>query len=105
MADFKPRGGAKDFWNTVKGISVNEIIREASRPISVALVGTQELRQATRRALNTSSVPSQPEATAMPEPSFLQEFDSTSPDNGFPTDPAVYDLIIDVGSGRVDAPE
>jgi uncharacterized protein (DUF697 family) len=105
MAEFKPRGSAKDFWNTVKGISVNDIIREASRPVSVALVGAPELRAATRRALYESTVPLLTEGTALPEPSFLQEFDDTSPEAGFPTDPTVYDLIIDVGAGRVDAPE
>ena len=38
MAEFKPRGSAKDFWNTVKGISVNEIIREAARPVLIDAV-------------------------------------------------------------------
>jgi uncharacterized protein (DUF697 family) len=105
MAEFKPRGSAKDFWNTVKGISVNDIVREAARPVSVALVGTAELRQEARRALFTPTVPAISAQTALPEPSFLQEFDTTSSELGFPTDPKVFDLIIDVGSGRVDAPE
>jgi uncharacterized protein (DUF697 family) len=105
MAEFKPRGSAKDFWNTVKGISINDIIREAARPVSVALVGTQELRQEARQALFTPSVPSIAAESAMPEPSFLQEFDSTSDEFGFPTDPSVFDLVIDVGAGRVNPPE
>jgi len=105
MAEFKPRGSAKDFWNTVKGISINEIIREAARPVSVALVGNAEFRHEARRALFTSAVPSIAAETALPEPSFLQEFDTTSTEMGFPTDASVFDLVIDVGSGRVDAPE
>ena len=105
MADFKPRGNAKDFWNTIKGISVNDIVREAARPISMALVGAPELRPDAREALFAAPNSSEVQGSALPEPSFLQEFDSTSPDDGFPQEPNIFDLVIDVGGGRREAPE
>ena len=105
MADIKPRGSAKDFWNTIKGILVNEIVREAARPISLALVGTGELRREAREALFTVSNGSDQHGNALPEASFLQDFDSTSAEAGFPREPTVFDLVIDVGGGRTEAPE
>src|ERR1044071_4180695 len=98
MADFKPRGSAQDFWNTVKSISAHDIVREASRPISVALVGSAALRLTARNALFVANgIPAA--ENALPEPSFLQEFDNTSSEAGFPQDSTVFDIVIDVGSG------
>jgi uncharacterized protein (DUF697 family) len=104
MASLKPRGGAQDFWNTIKGISVGDIAREAGRPISVALVGNADLRREARVGLFSAPGVESATGSALPEPSFLQEFDSTATDDGFPTDPAVFDVVIDVGGGRRDAP-
>jgi uncharacterized protein (DUF697 family) len=105
MAEFKPRGNARDFWDTIKGISVNDISREASRPISVALVGRADLRRDAREALFVTNGSGLHSPSALPEPSFLQEFDSTSAEARFPTDTAVFDVVIDVGSGRIEPPE
>jgi uncharacterized protein (DUF697 family) len=105
MAELKPRGNAKDFWDTIKGISVTDISREAARPISIALVGEKALRAEAREALFTAPGVQEDGASALPEPSFLQEFDSTASDAEFPTDPAVFDVVIDVGGGRKDPPE
>ena len=105
MAEFKPRGNAKDFWDTVKSISINDIVRDASRPISVALVGSAELRREARRALFVAPGVSGVNGSALPEPSFLQEFETTSPESLFPRETGVFDIVIDVGLGRVDAPE
>ncbi len=105
MADLKPRGSAKDFWNTIKSISVNDIVREAGRPVSVALVGNPDLRREARNALFVAEDGLEHTVSAMPEPSFLQEFDSTAGDAGFPTEPNVFDIVFDVGSGRKEEPE
>ena len=100
MPDLKPRGNAKDFWNTIKGISVTDIVREAGRPISVALVGKADLRRDARVALFTAPGNYEQNGSARPEPAFLQEFDSTAPEAGFPHEATVFDVVIDVGSGR-----
>jgi uncharacterized protein (DUF697 family) len=105
MAEFKPRGSAKDFWDTIKGVSVNDIARDAARPVSVAIVGRKGARSAAREGLFASAAGTETANSALPEPSFLQEFDSTSADAGFPQDATVFDVIIDVGSGRKEAPE
>ena len=105
MAEFKPRGNAKDFWNTIKGISVSDIVREAGRPVSLALVGRAELRRDARVALFAAPDNSGDSGSARPEPAFLQEFDSTAADAGFPHEAGVFDIVIDVGSGRSEPPE
>ena len=105
MADLKPRGSAQDFWNTIKGMSVNDIVREAARPISLALVGTLDLRTEARAALFATPSNSVQTGSSLPEPSFLQEFDSTSGEDGFPRAANLFDLVIDVGGGRREAPE
>ena len=105
MVDLKPRGSAQDFWNTIKGISVNDIVREASRPISLALVGTADLRAVARVALFAAPSNSEQTGNSLPEPSFLQEFDSTAGEDGFPQAANLFDLVIDVGGGRKEAPE
>ena len=101
----KPRGGVKDFWNTLKSISIHDIAKEANRPISVALVGNAELRKEARKALFIMPGNEAEEETARPEPAFLQEFDSTTKASKFPQDPSLFDIVIDVGGGRADPPE
>ncbi|HLJ55793.1 MAG TPA: hypothetical protein VKT77_12215 [Chthonomonadaceae bacterium] len=105
MTNLKPRGSAQDFWNTIKGISVNDIIREASRPISLALVGEAEKRGDALAALFNPETVGEPHGRALPEPAFVQEFDSTHADDSFPRKPNVFDVVIDVGGGRNDPPE
>jgi uncharacterized protein (DUF697 family) len=105
MAEFKPRGNAKDFWDTIKGISINDIAREASRPISIAIVGAADQRREAREALFVVAGPPALNGNALPEPSFLQEFDSTSSEAQFPQEANVFDVVIDVGSGRKEPPE
>ena len=107
MAMLKPRGSAKDFWNTIKAVSIAEIVKAAQRPLGLALVGDPELRQKIKAAIyaNPSSLAQKSDAIALPVESFLEEFDSTSPESGFPRKSDLFDIIIDVGGGREDAPE
>lgn len=101
---FRPRGNTKDFWNTIKGISISEIQREANRPISLAIVGNSEQRDEIRAALYAGSRQlTQP--ISIPEPAFVQEYEDTSEAAGFPRDAGVFDLVLDTGGGRVDPPE
>lgn len=103
-------GGAKGFWETIKSVSVAEIGREANRPLSIAVVGPQGLRAEATQALYdlVSMGAGRPEelvrARAMPEPPFIQGFDSTSQEDHFPTQAGIFDLVIDVG-GRKEAPQ
>ena len=106
MASMKPRGNAKDFWNTIKAVSIAEIVRQAQRPVCLALVGDRERRGEVRVALY-SHPPGKGavgEALALPIESFIEEFDTTESESGFPHDPNLFDVVIDVGGGRTDAP-
>lgn len=98
-------GSPKGFWDTLKSISVAEIAREANRPLSVAIVGTPELRVQARKALYEPPLPLPDKKIALPEPSLLLEYDSTAESDEFPTDGNAFDLVIDVGGGRMEAPE
>ena len=92
MALTTPRiGSTKDFWGTLKSISVAQIAREAHRPLSVAIVGAAELRSQARKALYTTPLPLPEKGVALPEPSYLQEYESTSEEAGFPRD--AIDLV------------
>ena len=106
MASMKPRGNAKDFWNTIKAVSIAEIVRQAQRPICLALVGDREQRGAIRIALysHPPGKGSVGEALALPIESFIEEFDTTETESGFPQNPNLFDVVIDVGGGRTDAP-
>lgn len=100
-----PRGGGpKDFWNRIKSISVTEIAREANRPLSVALVGSPEVRQAATNALYEVVEEHASSPRALPGSPYLQGFDSMSEEAGFPRDPGLFDFVIDVGGGREGAP-
>lgn len=102
-------GGVKGFWDTMKSVSVAEIAREANRPLSVAVVGDPKRRSEAIEALfATPPAGGSPEvapARALPEPSFVQEFDSTAESSQFPRQPGIFDFVIDMGGGRIDAPE
>jgi uncharacterized protein (DUF697 family) len=41
----------------------------------------------------------------LPETPFVQAFDNTSEEAGFPREKGVFDFVLDVGGGRVDPPE
>lgn len=106
MPTFQPRvGGAKTFWNTIKSISVDEIAREANRPLSVAIIGDKLLRAEAIKSLFESPKKLTDGLIAMPESPFLLEYENSSEEAGFPIDPAFFDIVIDVGNGRKEAPE
>lgn len=102
-------GGPTDFWKVLKSVSVAEIAREANRPITIAIVGPPDRRALAIAALYApdSNVAPNDEAKslALPEQPFVQAFDSTSTEAGFPTQPGVFDFVIDVGTEREDAPD
>jgi uncharacterized protein (DUF697 family) len=92
---------AKAFWKTIKSVSVKEIAREAERPFAVAVVGSPAKRQELYDVL----FPKASLDDILPERSLVRAFDSTSSDAGFPTESGAFDLIIDAGGGRDEAPE
>lgn len=102
-------GGAKGFWKILKSVSIAEIAQEANRPLSIALVGAAADRAEALQALFMPTLPGQPAETpralALPETPFVQGFDATSELAGFPRQPGVFDLVIDLGGGRQDTPE
>lgn len=101
-------GGPKGFWGILKKISVAEIAQEASRPISIALVGNPAARDLIGQQLTASagvqnSVPVL--HTKFHQTGSIQGFDSANVEMGFPSHPDVFDLVIDIGGGREYAPE
>ncbi len=91
---------AKSFWKTVRAVSVKEIAQEASRPFALAVVGRPDDREEILDAL----FPRAMEGDVLPDRSLIRQFDSTSPEAGFPVASGSFDIIIDAGGGRVDAP-
>lgn len=91
---------AKAFWKTVKAVSVKEIARDAERPFAVAVVGDPVARLRVFHQL----FPDVPDATVLPERSLVRSFESTAPGAGFPSESGSFDVVIDAGGGRVDAP-
>jgi uncharacterized protein (DUF697 family) len=93
----------------MKSVSVNEIAREAQRPLSVAVIGSPERREAATQALYGTDLPGQladaPQARALPEQPFVQGYDAMTVEAKFPRQPGIYDFVIDVGGGREGAPE
>ena len=96
-------------WNIIKSVSVTAIAREANRPISIAVIGPAERRAEAIQALFTSPAPeggtSETLALALPEPPFIQGYDSLSEEAKFPRQTGIYDFVIDVGGSREGAPE
>ncbi len=101
MAGF---GRAKKFWDTTREVSVKQILRDAQKPFSIAIVGTPEKRAELLHHL----FPNISDEDVIPERSLVKAFDSTSAEVGFPTDAGPDYLIIDAGGGRslalLDAP-
>lgn len=87
----------KNFWKTLKSVSIPEITRESERPVVLAVVGEAEKRQEVMRTL----FPNTAVKDVLPERSLVRQFDSTSPKHGFPTD--TFDFVIDAGGGRSEA--
>jgi len=91
---------AKTFWKTIRSVSVAEIAQEAQRPFAFALVGAPERRAEVLEHL----FPGAQEDEVLPERSLVRAFDSTSEEVGFPRESGSFDIVIDAGGGRVDAP-
>ncbi len=90
-------GRAKSTWDILKTVSVGAISGEARVPVTVALVGAEDAR---RQAL--SSLYAGDESSVVhPE---LRVFDSTAAAAGFPQQAGMYDVVIDAGGGRTEAP-
>ncbi len=103
--------GPKGFWNIIKSVSVADIAKEANRPLSVAVVGTPELRAETIQQLyktpeiEGAHANDEPAQRALPESPFVQGFDSMQESDQFPRQADIFDFVIDVGGGREGAPE
>ncbi|HLK57950.1 MAG TPA: hypothetical protein VKU00_15390, partial [Chthonomonadaceae bacterium] len=98
-------GGPKSFLDRVRGVKLSEIIREANRPISIAIVGEAEARAEARRALYTPAEGLPQQATLLPEPAFVQEYDAMSEEANFPRQPKAFDFVLDLSGNREGAPE
>lgn len=101
-------GGPKDFWKVISSVSIAEISRSAERPLSVALVGREDLRQEAIRALYADDAQGKTvegKIRSLPQAPFVQGYDSLTEAAGFPQAAGVFDLVIDLGAGREDAPE
>lgn len=99
-------GSPKGFLDILKSVSINDIAKEANRPVSVAIVGDSARRATAMEAL-FSGDPTGKEpmkARALPESPFVQAFEAMTDEAGFPRTPGVFDLVIDVGGGRRDMP-
>jgi uncharacterized protein (DUF697 family) len=92
---------AASFWKTVKTVSVKEIAKESLKPFAVALVGPESARERVLREL----FPGANELDVLPQRSLIRTFDSTSAEDDFPREFGAFDIVIDAGGGRVDAPE
>ena len=90
-------GGTKGFWDVIKKVSVAEIAKEANRPLSMAIVGTPEQRSEAIKALCLEQ--------ALPDATYIEGFEAMTEEAGFPRQPAVFDFVIDMGTGRSGAPE
>lgn len=88
---------AKSFWRILRSVSVGEVQAEATRGLAVALVGEPERREYILSRL----YPNTPGDRIYPA---LRVFDSTSEDDGFPLEPGSFDIVIDAGGGRAEAP-
>ena len=101
-------GGPKDFWKVISSVSIAEISRAAERPLSVAIVGREDLRQEAIRALYADDAQGQTAAgklRSLPQAPFVQGYDALTEAAGFPRTAGVFDLVIDLGAGREDAPD
>lgn len=83
---------AKSFWKTVKAVSVREIAREAEKPVRIAVVGPAARRLDVLDLLGAESEQE------------IREFDSTAESAGFLQEPKAFDVVIDAGGGRIEAP-
>ena len=91
---------AKSFWKTVKSVSVKEIAKEAHKPFAVAVVGDPEARERVFDLL----FPGATDLDVLPQRSLIRTFDSTSSEDDFPQQFGSFDMVIDAGGGRVEAP-
>src|SRR5687767_12764636 len=91
---------AKSFWKTVKGVSVKEIAKEAHKTFAIAIVGEPSARDRVFQAL----FPGASDLDVLPQRSLIRTFDSTSAEDDFPQDFGSFDIVIDAGGGRIDAP-
>ena len=82
-------GGPKDFWNILKGVSINAIAQEADRPLEIALVGSEEACRAVQAELGTHSV---------------KNYRGFTTEDGFPQKPGFYQFVIALNHDTLDAP-
>src|SRR2546421_7624157 len=91
---------ATSFWKTIKSVSVKQIGKEARKPFAVAIGGNPAGRDRGLRAL----FPTASDVDVLPQRSLIRTFDTTSLDDEFPQESGSFDIVIDAGGGRVDAP-
>src|SRR5688572_2745649 len=92
---------AKSFWKTVKGVSVNEIAKESRKTFAIAIVGEPAARDLVFQGL----FPGASDIDVLPHRSLIRTFESTSAEDDFPQGFGSFDIVIDAGGGRVDAPD
>lgn len=95
-------GGPKGFWERLKSISVAEIAREADRPLNVALIGAPDVRAEAERALYADPGSIALQGTSLPTAPLLHGYDFMTTEAGFPTQPGLFDFVLDLGAGPRD---
>ena len=83
---------AKTFWRIMSSISLQAVRKEATRPVAVALVGTEDRRREVLRRL----YPGRDPASSFP---LVRTFASISGEDGFPSERGSYDIVLDAGGG------
>lgn len=80
------------FWRVMSSISLQEIQRQSSRSVTLAVVGTDEARREVLRKLYPDRDPD----SAFP---LVRSFRSMAAEDGFPQEPGMFDIVIDAGEG------
>lgn len=89
---------ARAFWRVLGSVSIRDIEREAQRSVCVAVVGPPESRAALLRQL----FPDAPPESVQP---LVRTFQSATAEDGCPTAPGSFDLILDSGAAPHHGPQ
>jgi uncharacterized protein (DUF697 family) len=99
-------GGPKDFWNVVKSVSVAQIEKEAYRIVHIAVVGSAAARERAADALLSPEAElSEQEIPMLPGTPSLHFFETFQDLKQASPLPDAFDITIDLGADRDNAPE
>ncbi len=84
--------GLRNFWRIMRSISLTEVMEEASRQVTVAVVGDEDRQRELLRRL----FPGRSPETALP---LIRRYPGISKEDGFPQESGTYDIVLDAGGG------